>query len=532
MIARPANRRVAHAIAERLGHERVGILDFLGLVSWIDGTPMLDHVEPYRRRIFEAFDAVDAGGRARYNLGLVGRAKKNWKSADLVLKGLAALLANESPHGNVVYLLANDEGQADDDLALAKKIVAASPLLRERLLVKKKGIDRRDSRGFCMILPAQDEVGQHGKSYRAALFDELHGYRDWDLLEAMQLDPTRPDAQMWITSYASIYHRPGVPLFDLTQQGRAGADPRLYFSWYAADFTTDAAFAETDPESRANPSRGSWHDADYLAQQQRRLPAHKYRRLHLNLGGLPEGSAFQVEPVMDAIARGIRSRAPEPGVAYVAFVDMSGGSSDDAVLAIAHAAPDGRLVLDRLLNQGPPPPFDPRAAVARFAGVVREYAIGHVYGDKYAGETFIQDFARHGIGYVVAASTASALYEAFEPIVNAREAGLLDVPLLEQQLLGLLWRGGKIDHPAGEHDDWANAAVGALLASREALTGADPAAAYEMGAAERAQILALQRAWGLGGAGLYDAAGHRLEDDGAFDDDRGLALDDPRYPRW
>ena len=47
---------------------------------------------------------------------------------------------------------------------------------------------------------------------------------------------------------------------------------------------------------------------------------------------------------------------------------------------------------------------------------------------------------------------------------------MLDVPLLEQQLLGLVWRGGKIDHPNGEHDDWANAACGALLAARELAT--------------------------------------------------------------
>ena len=254
MTPRPASRRTVPALAERLGHERVGILDFLGLVNWIDGTPMLDHVEPYRRRIFEAFDAVEPGGRARYNLGLVGRAKNNWKSCD-------------------------------------KKVVAASPILRERLIIKKTVIARRDGRGFVMILPAQDVAGSHGKTYRCCLLDEIHGYRDWDLLEAMQLDPTRPDAQMWITSYASIYHRPGVPLFDLTQHGRAGTDPRMYFSWYAADFTTDPALAQADPETRANPSRDSWQDPDYLAQQQRRLPAHKYRRLHLNLGGLPEGSA-------------------------------------------------------------------------------------------------------------------------------------------------------------------------------------------------------------------------------------------------
>ena len=34
---------------------------------------------------------------------------------------------------------------------------------------------------------------------------------------------------------------------------------------------------------------------------------------------------------------------------------------------------------------------------------------------------------------------------------------LPDVPELEQQLLGLVWRGGKIDHPQGEHDDFSNA---------------------------------------------------------------------------
>ena len=48
MSARPANRTLAPAISERLGHERVGIRDFLGLVNWIDGMPTVAHVEPYR----------------------------------------------------------------------------------------------------------------------------------------------------------------------------------------------------------------------------------------------------------------------------------------------------------------------------------------------------------------------------------------------------------------------------------------------------------------------------------------------------
>lgn len=442
--------------------ERLRPFDLFGRLRWIDGTPLMDTIEPYRRRLFElALDTFDEDGRPCFNLILFGRAKKNWKSADLVLAGFYALWA-PSPGGNQVYILAADEGQAADDLALAKKLLAANPALKQWLKVGKKIIERKDGQGFMEILPAQDVAGSHGKTYRLAAFDEVHTYRTWDLLEAMQLDPTRPEAQMWITSYASLYHRPGVPLFDLLAQGRAGSDPRMLFSWYAADYTTDSDFAEADPETRANPSRGTWKDPDYLEQQQRRLPAHKFRRLHLNLPGLPEGAAFQPEPVMDAVERGVPQRHPEPGVTYAAFVDMSGGSSDDAVLALAHRDADGRGVLDLLEHQGPPPPFDPRKAVEKFAGILRVWGLARVQGDRYAGETFRADFRAHGIEYEVCEHTKTQLYEALEPRLNAREVVLLDVPLLEQQLLGLVWRGGKIDHGPGEHDDWANAAAGAL----------------------------------------------------------------------
>jgi len=465
----------------------VGVLDFLRLVHWLDGSPVLDHVEPYRRKILtDVLDSRLPDGRIRYNLALLGRAKKNWKSADLVLAALFALVANDSPGGNVVYLVANDETQAGDDLGLAKKLIDGSPHLRGRLTLRAKAITRNDGRGELLILPAQDILGSHGKSYVCAAFDEVHGYRTWDLLEALQLDPTRPDAQMVLTSYASLYHKPGVPLFDLLARARAGDDPRLYCSWYSADWSTDPAVAALAPADRANPSRATWTDPEYLAQQQRRLPAHKFRRLHLNLPGVPTGAAFQPEPVFDAVARGTRHREPEAGVRYHAFVDMSGGSSDAAVLAIAYRDADGRAVLARVVDQGQAPPFDPRKAVARFAAVLRAYGVRHVIGDKYAGETFVTDFGRHGIGYLVAGLTASQCYEALEPCLNAREVVLLDVPELESQLLGLVWRGGKIDHLPGEHDDVANAAAGALFLARDDAAPVDTAlSADELAAFQR-----------------------------------------------
>jgi hypothetical protein len=207
-------------------------------------------------------------------------------------------------------------------------------------------------------------------------------------------------------------------------------------------------------------------DPGYLDQQRRRLPAHKFRRLHLNLPGLPEGSAFQPEPIMDAVDRGVAHRAPDEGVRYAAFIDMSGGSSDDAALAIGHRDADGRVIVNLVMDQGARPPFDPRKAVARFASVLAEYGVARVVGDKYAGQTFIADFRERGIEYAVSLLTKHQLYEALEPRLNAKEVRFPNVPLLEQQLLGLSWRGGKIDHAPGEHDDWSNAVAGVVHALR------------------------------------------------------------------
>ena len=487
-------------------------VELLRRMRWLDGSPLLSRIEPYRLRLFDAFfDQRDEAGRPRYNLAVCGRGKKNAKTLDLCLAELIAVL-EDSANGSQCYLLANDQAQAADDLSLLKKLIAANSFLEEWLKIRKNIIERRDGDGFIEVLPAQDVAGAHGKTFRLCGFDEIHGYRDWDLLEAMQFDPTRSSAQMWVTSYASLFHKPGVPLYDLCRMGRAGTDPRMLFSWYAADYTTDPAFANATPEARANPSMASWQDgAAYLDQQRRRLPSHKYRRLHLNLPGLPEGSAFQPDPIFDAIARGTTMRPPQPDISYAAFVDMSGGSSDDAVLAIGHRNADGRAVVDRVLNQGQHPPFDPNKAVERFGDVMSEYRASTVVGDKYAGETFKAQFEQRGFRYLVADRTKSQLYEALEPLLNGSRVVLLDVPLLEQQLLGLVWRGGRIDHPAGENDDFANAIAGVV---RHLTASVDDAHAAEVarwcltaGADEKTSF-----AWGDVPT-ASDSVGHRFHTD-------------------
>ena len=131
------------------------------------------------------------------------------------------------------------------------------------------------------------------------------------------------------------------------------------------------------------------------------------------------------------------------------------------MLAIAHRE-DDVVVLDLIDKQAGRPPFNPRQAVAKFAGLIKAYGLSSVTGDAYAGQTFRHDFAEHGIAYHVSTIPASGLYEALEPRLNAREVELLDIAELAEQLAGLVRRGAKVGHAAGAHDDWANACAGAV----------------------------------------------------------------------
>jgi hypothetical protein len=435
---------------------------FFAKLKWLDGRPLLDTIEPYRRQIFTDVLYAFDGDRPRYNLAVCGRAKKNWKTTDLILAALCRFLVWPSPQGNDCFILANDEGQANDDLDLAKKLIAANPIIAREVEPRAKEIIRRDGSGKMQILPAKDVAGAHGKTYLFIGFDEIHGYRNHDLFEALAPDPTRRDALTWITSYAGVRHAPGIPLYDLMQAGRRGDDPRMYFSWYGADFTTDPDFTETSPEQRANPSMESWGNDGYLDQQRQRLPTHKYRRFHLNLPGAPDGAAFSADAVISAIVTGRKRLDPEPGRVYSAFVDMSRGSADDAVLGIAHYDAERKCgVLDLLVAQTGKPPFNPRVAIRKFVDICAEFGASRVTGDSYAGQTFRADFEQAGIAYS-AAPAKSVLYDALEPKLNAGEVELLDITELQEQLLTLIIRGGKIDHQSGDHDDYANAAAGAI----------------------------------------------------------------------
>ena len=92
----------------------------------------------------------------------------------------------------------------------------------------------------------------------------------------------------------------------------------------------------------------------------------------------------------------------------------------------------------------------------------QRYVVSRVTGDEYVGETFKATFQKKGLSVPGEPLTKPEIYEELELQLNTGCPVVLDNELSEPQLLGLVWRGNKIDHPGGEHDDYANAAAGAI----------------------------------------------------------------------
>jgi hypothetical protein len=145
---------------------------------------------------------------------------------------------------------------------------------------------------------------------------------------------------------------------------------------------------------------------------------------------------FVARETVEAVTCWGRRELPRlPGIDYAAFCDPSGGISDPMTLAIAHLDAHAVCVLDNVLEIRPP--FDPEAAVAECAALLRRFGVSKVTGDRYAGEWPRARFREHVIAFELSARPKSDLYHDLLPLLNAKRAELLDNPRLLAQLVGL-----------------------------------------------------------------------------------------------
>ena len=184
------------------------------------------------------------------------------------------------------------------------------------------------------------------------------------------------------------------------------------------------------------------------------------------------------EAVMACVSPAVFERPREHYKVYSAFCDPSGGSSDSFTLAIGHKDLATKVMVIDAIREARAP-FNPTEVVQEFTQPLKSYGVSKIVGDRYAGEWPKEAFGKHGIRYEQSAKPKSDMYCDLLAAINSKRVALLDNGRLISQLCGLerrTARSGKdlIDHPAGAHDDVANAVAGLCSGAINKYPGYDP----------------------------------------------------------
>lgn len=193
----------------QLDEERSVLIDrMLDLMRWLVGRRMADVLMDFQKNILKTFLAtIRREDQALwFKRGLIHIGKKNAKTLLLILSSMI-LLHTDKPLGRkgcqIIYV-ASDENQADENLDFTKKLYKVNPILLDEVQIKNSIIELKSGGGYIEIVAARNADALHGRSYRLLAFDELHTQADYRVLEALELDPTRPDAQQLFASYSPL----------------------------------------------------------------------------------------------------------------------------------------------------------------------------------------------------------------------------------------------------------------------------------------------------------------------------------------
>jgi hypothetical protein len=201
----------------------------------------------------------------------------------------------------------------------------------------------------------------------------------------------------------------------------------------------------------------------------------------------PDISDYLDEELIDRATDhdGVAEVPPRPGLVYVCFVDSSGGTGGDSyTIAIAHkvkAQPirlaDGRVfkteeddkyVLDVVRGTPRGRIFDPHKVTREYAKLCKQYNIARVVGDAYGREWVTQCWRDCGLQYVTGQRTKVEIYLEALPLFTRGQVTLRPNEILLRELRLLerkTTRTGRdfVGHPPRGRDDYANAALGALV---------------------------------------------------------------------
>lgn len=309
--------------------------------------------------------------------------------------------------------------------------------LKRQVVIEVHTASFRTTRGYTIVAALLDELAFWPS-------DENAAQPDTEVIAAVRPGmATIPDAMLLCAS--SPYARRGALWEAYRKHYATDGDPILVWQAATREMNPSVPQSYIDQQMNDDPARSA---AEYLAQFRTDIETFVSR-----------------EAAEACITKNTRYRPPQPGIAYLGFVDPSGGSIDSFTAAVSHVDYSRETVVVDATREIRAP-LSPELAVSELAMLFKSYGVSIITGDRYAGEWPREQFQKFGIVYRPAEKSKSELYVDFLPLVNSRRADLLDEPRLINQLLALerrTARGGRdsIDHPPGGHDDLINAVAGA-----------------------------------------------------------------------
>ncbi len=415
-----------------------------------DGSPvtLADHQRAILNHILTPVE-----GRLPYATVVWSEPKKSGKTA--VAAWVASWILNTQGPRAEVLVVANDLEQSIARVYNEMiRVQQAHPALKRRIKKATESVLLLED-GSSAKPVALDYSGEAGANPSFVCHDEAWGIaseRARRLYDELTTPPTRPLGMRWVSSYAG-YSGESVTLEDLYKRGLAGSP---------VDGLPDSRAAGSLFVFWSHTPRMPWQTPDYYTRERQENRPRAFLRLHQNVWVTgAEGAWLPLGWEDNAVDRAVVERPPVAAIRYRGFVDNSGGSNDDMVLAIGHLE-DGRRVLDGLWSQGQKVPFNPIEVIAAFAAVCQRYRVAHVTGDTYGGQFFKSEYARWGLAYEVCPLSPAELYEALEVGFNRGDIALVNHSRMIEQFGALKEKGAKIVHQYGGHDDFSNAAAGCL----------------------------------------------------------------------
>jgi len=444
LAASPAAFRAALLVDAAEGYEKLGLI-----------------CDPWQRADFEALDPawLAVTGRAKPEApklrAYLERPRGHSKTNDLAVMVAWALFA--SARQLVIAAAAADQDQSRLLRDAVSKLARLNPWLAEFLDVQRDKVTNPHT-GSALVILSADADSSYGLTPDAVIVDELTHWSD-------------AGEQLWTSLFSAAAKKSNCLLAIISN---AGTGEGQSWQWRIREAArTDEAWYF----SRLEGPQASWISERHLAEQRRMLPPVAFDRLWLNKWTSGQGDAITETDLQAAVRLDAKPARREPGLAYLAGLDL--GLARDAsalvVVAVDSEAERVRLVDVQAWKATPGERVEVAQIEAAIVAAHEKWKLQTVAFDPWQASYLAERLSARGLAMCETAFAAKNLQGMASAVVEGfrdRRIELYPEPALLHDLRGLrvVERsfGYRLDATRDKHghSDRAIALALALLAAR------------------------------------------------------------------